>query len=573
MVEPTKIALQQLLHDHWEFCVREDPLLATQSGDHRFDDRLPALAETDMERRLVRMREFLTAARAIAPERLDEEDRLNLTILRRALEDDIAELEFRGYRMPISRAGGTHAGLADLGASTSAGTREDYEHYIARLQAFPACFQDTIDVMRAGICEGQVMPRVAMAGVPESIHAQLVDDPTRSALYEPFTRMPRTIDPAEAQRLDAAGRAAIMNAVVPAYKQLLDFVVDEYIPATRTEIALGSIPNGPAYYAHRVRQYTTLDVSPQEVHQVGLGEVRRIRGEMEEAIRRLGFSGSVRDFYQQMRADPRFYVDTPDALLKEAALIAKRIDGELPRLFKKLPRIPYGIRPTPDFIAPSSTTAYYFPLAGDGTRAGFYYVNTYDVKSRPLYEYEALTLHEAVPGHHLQMALQQEIADMPNLRRFGWVTAFGEGWALYAERLGLEIGLYQDPYSNLGRLTYEMWRACRLVVDTGMHALGWSRQQAIDLMLENTALSRLNVENEVDRYISWPGQSLAYKMGELKIRELRALAERELGARFDVREFHDVVLRHGGIPLAVLEENVRAWVKSEVGSRRSEIGV
>jgi len=284
---------------------------------------------------------------------------------------------------------------------------------------------------------------------------------------------------------------------------------------------------------------------------------------MEAILRKVDFQGDFQEFIHFLRTDPRFYVDTPEALMKEVALVLKKMDGELPRLFKTLPRMPYGIKQVPDYIAPQTTTAYYFPPAGDGARAGAYYVNTYDLKSRPLYEIEALSLHEAVPGHHLQIALTQEIDTMPNFRRFGWITAFGEGWALYAERLGLEVGFYQDAYSDFGRLTYEMWRACRLAVDTGLHALGWTRQQAIDFMAQNSALTLLNIENEVDRYIAWPGQALAYKMGELKIRELRALAEQELGARFDLREFHDVVLRHGGLPLDVLEAQVKSWLAGQ----------
>jgi uncharacterized protein (DUF885 family) len=295
---------------------------------------------------------------------------------------------------------------------------------------------------------------------------------------------------------------------------------------------------------------------------MGLSEVKRIRAEMEAIIRRVNFDGDFRAFVNFLRTDPHFYVDTPDALMKETALILKKMDGELPRLFKTLPRTPCGIRPVPDYIAPY-TAAYYMPPTGDGTRAGFFYVNTYDLKSRPLYELEALSLHEAVPGHHLQIALQQELEAMPNFRRFGGFTAFSEGWGLYAERLGLEAGFYQDPYSDFGRLTYEMWRACRLVVDTGMHALGWTRQQAIDFMTDHTASTALSIANEVDRYIAWPGQALAYKTGELKIRELRSLAERELGTAFDVREFHDVVLREGALPLSALETIIKNWIAAQ----------
>ncbi len=309
-----------------------------------------------------------------------------------------------------------------------------------------------------------------------------------------------------------------------------------------------------------MRQFTTLDVDPQQVHDTGQAEVRRIKAEMEALIKQVGFQGDFKAFVEHLRNDPQFYADSPEQLLKEVSLVLKRMDGELPKLFRKLPRTPYGIREIPDFIAPRTTTAYYQPPAGDGSRAGFYYINTYNLKSRPLYEIEALSLHEAVPGHHLQIALAQEQDEVPPFRRFAGFTAFVEGWGLYAERLGLEVGFYQDPYRNFGRLSYEMWRACRLVVDTGMHYLGWTREQAIQFMADNTALSLHNITAEVDRYIAWPGQAVAYKTGELKIRELRRLAEERLKDRFDVREFHDVVLANGAVPLSVLEANVKAWL-------------
>jgi uncharacterized protein (DUF885 family) len=338
-------------------------------------------------------------------------------------------------------------------------------------------------------------------------------------------------------------------------------MADEYLPAAREMIGASALPDGRAYYEHRVRRFTTLDITPEEVHKVGLAEVARIRAEMKTVIEDTGFNGSFGDFVTFLRTDPQFYVDDPDALMKEVALVLKKMDGQLPTLFKTLPRMPYGIKPVPDFIAPKTTTAYYNRPAGDGTRAGFYYVNCYDLASRPLYEIEALSLHEAVPGHHLQTAIQMELEDMPMFRRFNWVTAFGEGWALYSERLGLETGFYQDPYSDFGRLTYEMWRACRLVVDTGIHYLGWSRQRAIDFMAKNSALTLHNITTEVDRYIAWPGQAIGYKIGELKIRELRTRAESELGNSFDLREFHDVVLGSGSVPLDVLEANVAAWIE------------
>ena len=370
---------------------------------------------------------------------------------------------------------------------------------------------------------------------------------------------PSSITGDATSRLAESARHAIKSAVVPAYVALLKFVEDEYIPRAREDIAASNLPDGRAYYAHCIQLHTTLDRTPKEIHEIGLSEVRRLRGEMDAVIKRSGFAGTFQEFVEFLRTDPRFYATNPEDLLKETASVLKRMDGELPTMFRVLPRMPYGIRVVPEFRAPHTTTAYYERPSGDGTKAGFYYVNTYDLRSRPLYEIEALSLHEAVPGHHLQIALQQEL-DLPAFRRFGGFTAMVEGWALYAERLGIGRGFFTDPYSDFARLSYEMWRACRLVVDTGMHALEWSRERAIEFMSENTSLTRLNIENEVDRYIAWPGQALAYKMGELTITRLRARAEKTLRERFDLREFHDTVLREGAVPLDILDAQVTRWI-------------
>jgi uncharacterized protein (DUF885 family) len=553
-------ALQRLLADEWDYRVREDPLFATRCGDHRFNDRLPDVSPEAYRRRAAQARLFLERLQAIGHDRLPPEARLNFEFFKREIENQIAEYEFGAHFMPLTKSAGPQADFPDLLNIVPLGTLLDYENYLKRLEGFNRFAQDHIELMRAGMQAGYVSPRVVLSGIAESIQSHIVDDPAQSLFFDPFEHLPAGLGEAEEARLRKAGRAAIVNSVVPGYRSLLEFLVHEYTPAARLEVAASAMPNGRAFYEHRVRKYTSLDLTPRQVHDTGLREVQRIHAEMAEVIRQVGFAGSFREFADFMRNERRFYVDTPAALLQYVALIAKKMDGELPRLFKKLPRTPYGLRPIPDYVAPNTTSAYYFLPTGDGSTAGFYYVNTYDLKSRPLYEYEALSFHEAVPGHHLQFALQLELENAPNFRRFGEATAFTEGWALYAERLGLEVGFYQDPYSNFGRLIFEMWRAARLVVDTGLHYLGWTRQQAIDYMLENTALSSLNITNEVDRYIALPGQALAYKIGELKIRELRASAEQSLGPKFDVREFHDVVLRHGGIPLAVLEANVLEWL-------------
>lgn len=553
-------ALEQLFADEWQDRLENSPLFATAAGDHRYNDRLDDVSTEAHRRRETSAKEFLARLETIDRSALTAADRVNYDIFRRMLNQRIAGYRFNTHLMPITSHSGFHTGFPQLPDQVPLATVRDYENYISRLRAFKRYAEQHIQLMQNGIAAGYVLPRVALDGYEPAIESHVVDDPQESLLYKPFADFPDGVPATERGRLQAAGADAIMTSVVPGYEALLDFMADEYLPAARETVGASDLPDGRVYYEHRVRRFTTLDVTPEEVHQVGLAEVARIRAEMEAVIDETGFDGSFGEFVAFMRTDPRFYVDRPDALMKEVALVLKKMDGQLPTLFKTLPRMPYGIKPVPDFIAPKTTTAYYNRPAGDGTRAGFYFVNCYDLASRPLYEIEALSLHEAVPGHHLQTAIQMELEDMPMFRRYNWVTAFGEGWALYAERLGLEAGFYEDPYSDFGRLTYEMWRACRLVVDTGIHYLGWTRQRAIDFMAENSALTLHNITTEVDRYISWPGQALGYKIGELKIRELRTRAESELEGRFDLREFHDVVLGSGSVPLDVLEANVAAWI-------------
>ena len=389
---------------------------------------------------------------------------------------------------------------------------------------------------------------------------------TKSVFWAPFEKFPASIPASEHERLRAAGRAAVTGGAIAGYRELLEFFQKEYMPKARTTLGASELPNGRAYYALKIRQFTTLDLTPEEIHKIGLAEVERISAEMNSVMKSVGFTGDFAAFLQFLRTDPRFYAKTPEELLEKASRIAKRIDGKLPSLFKTLPRLPYTVEPVPAEIAPKYTSGRYVPPAEGSTQPGIYWVNTYMLQSRPLYNLTALTLHESVPGHHLQGALSRELGDVPQFRRFTYLSAFGEGWGLYCEWLGVEAGMYDDPYSNFGRLTYEMWRACRLVVDTGIHAMGWTRQQAIDYMATRTALPLHEVETEIDRYISWPGQALAYKLGELKIKELRKRAEQALGTRFDVRQFHDVVLGSGSLPLNVLEENVDRWIAKQKGA-------
>jgi len=556
-------ALQKLIEDEWNWRLADNPLFATTVGDHRNNDKLPSVAVADAERRANEARAFLKRAEAIDRTKLNDEDRLNYDLFARNLRGRIGDAEFKGYLLPITNREGFHTDYPQLADQVPLLTVKDYENYCARLEATPTYFNQNIEVMRAGIKAGYVLPGVVMEGLDATVTPHVVDDPTKSLLYAPFNDFPEAIGTADRARLTERGKKAIETSVVPAFRTLGEFLSKEYVPAGRKSIACADLPNGKAYYEFLVKEYTTLNLTPKQIHETGLSEVKRIRGEMDVVIAKTGFKGTFAEFVQFLRTDPRFYATTGDQLMRETAFVLKKMDGQLPALFKTLPRMPYGIKPIPDFMAPKTTTAYYSRPAGDGTRAGFYMVNLYDLKSRPLYEVEALSLHEAVPGHHLQIAIMQELPNVPMFRRYDFFTAYIEGWGLYSERLGMEVGFYEDPYSDFGRLSYEMWRALRLVVDTGMHTFGWSRQQAIDYMASNGALSMHNITAEVDRYIAWPGQAVAYKTGELKIRELRAYAEKELGAKFDRREFHDVVLWGGSVPLDILDANVKAWVAKQ----------
>jgi uncharacterized protein (DUF885 family) len=418
--------------------------------------------------------------------------------------------------------------------------------------------------MREGLAKGMTPPKATLPGIERTIEALIVDDPETSALWGPFGRMPAQLPAAERERLQRAAREVIAQQVVPAYRRFLDFVTREYVPGARETLAASALPNGEAYYRFLIRQYTTRDdLTAEQIHQIGRDEVKAIRAEMDAVIREVGFEGDFAAFLHFLRTDPRFYAKTAEELLMHASTIAKRMDGKLPALFGRLPRQPYTVAPVPDYLAPKYTAGRYNGSPIESTEPGYYWVNTYALETRPLYNLEALTYHEAVPGHHLQGALAQEAAGVPPFRKYSYISTFGEGWGLYSEWLGVEAGFYQDPYSNFGRLTYAMWRACRLVVDTGVHAMGWTRQQMIDYLAANTALSLHEVETETDRYISWPGQALSYRIGYLKLRELRAKAERELGERFDVRRFHDAVLEHGAVPLPVLEEQVDRFIAAE----------
>ena len=567
-VSADEVARLHALFDRtWEFQLKEDPLFATSVGRHEYGDRLPAIAPADLARQYAFQKAALAELATIDRAKLPPFEAVNYDEFKRQLGIAIGNYELGDYQVPFNADSGFHSGFSRLSKDVPLATAKDYENYIARLRAWPAYVEQQIAHMRTGLRRGMSVPRATLEGYESTIAAHAVDDPSKSVFWEPFAQFPASVPASEHERLRTAGRAAVASAV-SGYATLLDFFRKEYLPGARKTLAAYEMPNGRAYYQHKIREFTTLDLTPQEIHKTGLAEVERIGAEMNAVMKQVGFQGDFAAFLQFLRTDPRFYAKTPEELLARASRIAKRIDGKLPSLFRTLPRLPYTVEPVPADIAPKYTTGRYVGAPQGSTQPGIYWVNTYKLDARPLYNLEALTLHEAVPGHHLQIALSHELANLPNFRRYSYISAFGEGWGLYSEWLGLEAGFYTDPYDNFGRLTYEMWRACRLVVDTGIHSMGWTRQQAIDYMATRTALPIHEVTTEVDRYISWPGQALAYKLGELEIKKLRRRAETTLGPRFDVRDFHDVVLGSGSVPLSVLEANVDAWIAGKGGASR-----
>jgi len=551
-----------LLDEAWEWQLKENPMMASGLGDRRYNDQWTDNSISAIKRRQDETRVFLRRAYAIDRSTLSEDDQLNYELFRRSLQDRVDLFKFDSHLIPFYQRGG----VQNLDSNTSRlrfVTVKDYEDWIARLEQVDVVIGQSIELAEGGRKAGMMSPKILMERIPNQIAAQLVEDPEESPFYEVFAEMPDTISDEDQARLRAQAQSVIEETVLPAYRELNKYFVDTYLPNSRDTIGLSELPNGNEWYELRARQFTTTQMTPDEIHRVGLDEVARLRGEMQKIIDSLDFGGSFQDFLVFLRTDPQFYYDTPDELYQAYLATSKRIDPELVNLFGTLPRMPYGVKPIPDSIAPDTTTAYYSRPAADGSRAGTYWVNLYKPEVRPKYEIEVLSVHEAMPGHHLQIALQQELGDMPNFRRFMGFTAFVEGWGLYSESLGPDLGLYKDPYSQFGALTYEMWRAVRLVVDTGMHYKGWSRQQAIDFFKDNAAKTELDIVNEIDRYIGWPGQALAYKIGQLKIKQIRGRAETALGDDFDVRAFHDELLGAGALPLDLLEQRMDTWLESQ----------
>lgn len=559
-------ALHDIFEREWATRLEANPLQATSVGVHDYNHLLPSVAPEDLEARDAQWRAYLEELEAVDRAALEPEDEINLDMLRSQLENRIASYEFGAYQIPFNADSGFYSGFARLGVNMPFRTTKDYENYLSRLEKWPAYVAQHIGNMRLGLERGFTQPKVVLTGIDQVMETHRVDDPTESVFFKPFTEFPVSVPESEHERLVAAGERVIADSIVPGYTTLRDFMVEEYMPNARDTLGATELPNGEAYYQQRIRHFTTLDLTAEEIHQTGLDEVARIRAEMDEIIDEVGFEGSFDEFLEFLRTDPRFYPETAEELLKEAAYIAKTMDGKLPALFKTLPRLPYTVEPVPEDIAPKYTAGRAVGAPLGSTQPGRYWVNTYALDTRPLYNLEALSLHEAVPGHHLQGALARELTDLPNHRRFSYLSAFGEGWGLYSEWLGLEAGFYTDPYSNFGRLTYEMWRACRLVVDTGVHAMGWSRQQVIDFLAANTALSLHEITTETDRYISWPAQALSYKIGQLKIMELRRRAEEQLGEKFDVRLFHDAILLSGSIPLDVLDRRIDEFIAEQLAA-------
>ncbi len=554
--------LRQLLTDHWAWVLKDNPVLARSLGEPA-GPGLGDLSLAAADRQAADARVFLDRLNAIPVDSLSQEDRTSYRLLTRQLTETVEANRFPQRTMLFTTYAGWHQEAAGLADQLPFRTKADYADYLDRLADYPRLNDQALAVSDEALRQGEVLPCAVLGGVEASIGGVVTDDPAASRFYKPFTGT-KPVDASDADwaALQTRAKGVIKDQLFPAYAKHLDWYRTRYRPACRRTVGVSELPGGPAYYAFRVKQMTTTDMTPDQIHTLGLSEVARIRAEMDTVAAKAGFA-SREAMIQAMRTDPRYYPETPDELMAAASTQAKAIDGMMPRFFGRLPRLPYGVKAIPAETAEGTTTAYYSPGNPSAGIAGFYYVNTSKLDQRPLWELPALTAHEAVPGHHNQIALQQEL-DLPPFRRFGgFITAFVEGWGLYSEKLGEEMGLYDTPEKEMGRLSYEMWRATRLVVDTGLHSKGWSKEKAVAFMTDNTALTAANIDAEVNRYISWPGQALAYKVGELKIRELRARAERALGPTFRLPAFHDAVLGQGAVPLDVLDEQVDRWIAAE----------
>ena len=557
--ESEEETLKELIDSHWQWVVDSSPEYAVFMGDidraSEWDDvSLEQQAENDAQ-----LAVFEQTLKSIDSNNLSEASALNQRLLLAQIQRQRERYALGFNLVEITMRGGPQS-LFTVTETLPFRTEADYERWLQRLAALPARLEQEQAILQAGVDRGIVQARVIMQRIPGQLAKITQVDTLENPFYKPFLDFPEGIDPAKAQMLSERGARAIEDHVGPSYRKFEQFFNEVYLPASRVEVGIGALQSGREMYESAARRFTTTSLSPEQIHQIGLDEVARIRGEMEELIQELGFDGDLQDFNDYLRTAPEFYYESPEALFEGYLAVSKRLDPELVKLFGRLPRMPYGVRAIPEQIAPDTTTAYYMRPAADGSRAGYYYVNLYRPEVRPKYEMEVLSVHEAVPGHHLQIALAQELEGLPTFRKLSGPTAFIEGWGLYSERLGYDMGLYRDPYSRYGQLIYDMWRAVRLVVDTGMHYMGWTREQAIEYFKNNAAKTEADIINEIDRYIGWPGQALAYKIGQLKILELRSRAEQRLGDRFDIRAFHDHLLGAGALPLDVLEERMDRWL-------------
>ena len=559
--------LKQLFDLHWKYNMEENPGWATFIGYPGLNDKWGDQSFTAIERRKRENLSIMETVNSLAKDKLSQPDQLNYDLFKDRIALDIEGAEFPSELMPISQLNGVQQDIAQLLTVAPANSAKDYQDIVARLKGVPTVIAQTRALLERGLKEGITPPQVTLRDVPQQVRNQIVKNPAEAPVLIAFKEFPGSIPAAEQEKLRKEAHSIYSREIVPAFEELANYLEKTYIPGCRAGIGLSELPNGKKWYAYLVKSYTTTAMTPDEIFNVGESEVKRIRAEMEKVIKETGFKGDFAAFSQFLRKDPQFFFTKPEDLLQTYRDICKRADPELIKLFGHLPRLPYGIKPVPAYAEKSQTTAYYEPGSLKAGRPGYYFANTYALNTRPKWEMEALSLHEAVPGHHLQTAIAQELEELPEFRRWGWYTAYGEGWGLYSEGLGYDMGFYEDPYSKFGQLSYEMWRAIRLVVDVGMHAKGWSRQQAIDYFTQNIGKAEHDIVVEVDRYIVWPGQALAYKIGQLKISELRGMAQKNLGEKFDIRAFHDVVLGSGPVPLNILEQMVKDWVKKSKNSK------
>jgi len=550
----------KLVEDEWAWTMNEFPEMATYTGFDGRHDQWTDQSGPSIQRREAYARDVLDQLKAVDREALDSADRINYDLFRKDYELIVAGQQFKDSYLAVNQMGGVQQDLAQTIGNMPTGSKEDIENIVGRIRNAGARIDQEVTLLRSGLELGITPPAITLRDVPDQVLNQLTDEARESPMLAAFGTMPVSFDPKMWDALKTQAIDAWEANVKPAYTRMHTFLVNEYLPGARASIAASDLPDGDEWYAHNVKVRTTLDMTPKEIHELGLREVKRIRGEMDKIIESTGFKGDFIEFCDFLRTDPKFYYTDAEELLRGYRDIAKRIDPQLPKLFGTLPRNPYGVIAVPSYAEKSQTTAYYMPGSPRAGRPGYFFANTYALNTRPTWEMEALTVHEAVPGHHLQISIAQELENVPEFRKFGGYTAFVEGWGLYSESLGEELGLYSDPYNKFGQLTYEIWRAVRLVVDTGMHSLGWSRQQAIDFFAENSSKQLHDITVEIDRYIVWPGQALAYKLGELTFKRLRAKAERELGDGFDIRGFHDACLENGAVPLDVLERRIDEWI-------------